>query len=202
MWIAWVAGAALGKDIVWSDTKYEIDNDTLSRFEDLELIIDDRFAEWFEAIVARSDKTPPEVRIWVVWEDHRGESHDEGLVTTTPRTISVPEGSTVVLFASANEVSGGALDDIQISGETRTSCEDGVFGQTASGLWFVNNPDPNPNDTNFYDWRLVGLDFPVPPFACQAGMHFVGGDGFFTATAVNHAGLASTTAPLTLEFLP
>jgi hypothetical protein len=203
MWFALLPVVAVAQDkLVWSEARYEIDAESWKKFEDIEVMRDSRLADWFEKAVASSDKSPPEVRIWVLWEDSAGETHDEGLLTTAGRQISVPEGSTVVLLASANEYNGGALDNLWIEGETTSSCEDSQFGQRADALWGVQNPDPDTTDADFYDWRLVALDFAVPPFACAPGMWFVGGSGDFRAHALNHGGLTSSTGWLHIEFVP
>jgi hypothetical protein len=202
MWFAFLSIAVAQDKIVWSDVRYEVDPSTLHKFEELEVEYDSQLSDWFERYLATSDKTPPEVRLWVVWEDASGETHDEGVLTTSGLDIRVPQGSTVVLFASAKETGGGALANLWIEGETSSSCEDGQFGQRADALWGIDNPDPDLTDKDFYDWLLVGLDFPVPPFPCQPGMWFVGGDGDFRASAENFAGLQSSTGWLHVEFVP
>lgn len=203
VWAAWSGAAHAADGPKWTYVTWDLDEKALLAVEGVEQSSDRLLSDWFDKYLAAHDATKPEVRIWVTWEDAAGKLHDEGVVTDTPLTVTVPSSAYVALWASANESNGGALDGLTMSGGFSAGCADSLVGTHTSGLVApAGSFDPDPTDANFYDWLLNVFGIQAPIVSCSAPMVFTGGELSMQATATNHAGLSSTTAPVTLVFTP
>ncbi len=179
-----------------------VNEEIIEQLEEVELEYDDSRYDWIKQYAAQSDPTRPDVQLWAVIEGPDGAVEDV-VVTDASASLEIKPGQTLVLFASANEDSGGALANVILEGETSRTCVDSTntFGQHQQALWYADSPDPDPYDAVYYDWRLVALSIPVSALGCPAGYSLTGWRATFHARADNLAGLSKQTATVIVESL-
>ncbi|MFK7926770.1 MAG: hypothetical protein AB8H79_01165 [Myxococcota bacterium] len=184
----------------WELIEVELTNESIEKLTEAELLQEASDPYKINLDLALLDKTAPAVRLWAVVEGPRG-IVDDVLVTTTDESMTMTRNDVVALIASANEDPTSSVASVEILGETSQTCLDPMrkIGRRTTAFWSATNADKDLTDGRDSTYRAIGFNVQHASFPCPRGWSLTSSSMVFWATAVNRAGLRSTTADVTVK---